>query len=521
MRSSNAYVFVLTVLLALPTALVAQTTTTSLLGSTSTSTTVFGAITSTTLQTITTTTVGKVAIGFARLGTKSKLAEQQMLAITLPLSWAQIYSSDKSRLVRPEEQKEELLKSLRSKIIIAETALSNELRSRDDKWFTSTLDASGIDKHQTARELALKNIALAKAEYEQGKNLDLSEVNYYQLQVLSASDEGLHAAVDDDNSPEGISRRAKLKMLVWGNLVDLGGYLFLELHLFHAGLGREIWRQDLALLGENSNLWAQKTALEMADALLAYHGASVELNPSPEDARLTLTHRESGLQRFGQGKTMWHYLAPGSYSVRMTRAGKLDRTIDLSVAEGQTVTLVPEMLDRLGSTMRIQTSPPNASIYDGASFVGFSPMDYDLQNSGNVISVRLDGYEPLYITKEELTARLEQNAPGLPVSPIVLHRKVFDWNDEVQIRRDQLYDSLGLSFLSFIPAFVFNNLYLNVRSTLQSQSDLSANPSLVADGNFYLSLYPAFYFLGFTILGDALLIRLPNYLNAVESASGR
>jgi hypothetical protein len=96
-------------------------------------------------------------------------------------------------------------------------------------------------------------------------------------------------------------------------------------------------------------------------------------------------------------------LAPGTYSVSLTRLGYLDYSTSVTLPAGKIIpvnaTLVPSPVPPTVATAEILSTPSGAEVSINNAFVGFTPLVFQNVTPGTYsIELRLQGYEPFTTT---------------------------------------------------------------------------------------------------------------------------
>ena len=189
---------------------------------------------------------------------------------------------------------------------------------------------------------------------------------------------------------------------------------------------------------------ASELANIAASAMLGYEPSSLTLLTDPG------VQTSLNPVALSTAPNSWTMLKPGDYIIHASNPGFVSQDLTVSLKPGQSIQ-VPIKLEKLdNATIRITSVPSGAQVYEGADWVGTTPFDYPRPEANRLILVRKDKYARETLQLGPLADKQVD---------IALHPDFFDWDAEVEIRRDRVYDALGVFAVSLVIPIVFEGLF--------------------------------------------------------------
>ncbi len=288
--------------------------------------------------------------------------------------------------------------------------------------------------------------------------------------------------------------------------------LFLRVRAYHrlTGVDREVLRlvatpEDMPrrLEGSRRALVQELTGRDLA----ALEVSVVDAVGMPEEtARIRL-----GDELLAMGRLEEPFLLPGEYRVRAsTDDGRtVEEVLQLQEGERRVVSLsLPETTAR---TVRIETTPPGARVYQGALWVGITPVEIPRPSVPREFTISLRGY---YDSRVQLG----------PDSPDRVRRSLVttdtDWYGQVTESRTRFYRSFGAFALSLGVPILINGMYQNMGGLFPggvARSDLSASAQddALSQANALLVGYYAGVGLSTALFGN-MVWRLVQYIRTAQ-----
>jgi len=246
-----------------------------------------------------------------------------------------------------------------------------------------------------------------------------------------------------DFSPAGFSERQDLDLLLWGDLEEIQGYLYLKLRAYHAYLAREVFVFETGGSAEElQRFLSEAVSRGLSEEILGRPRASLTISAEPEQSTVEV----NGEYR-GTGTVQAPFLEPGSVRVTVRAPGYRTTEREYSLSAGQeravTIALEPEEI----RSLTVVTDPAGADVYIDSRWQGRTPLSFRLTAPGKRMIVRKEGYRDV----EHILSEDGPSVLSFFLSQAILDRQ--EWQDR---KRDRFYTSLGIWALSVpLPVFLY------------------------------------------------------------------
>jgi hypothetical protein len=238
--------------------------------------------------------------------------------------------------------------------------------------------------------------------------------------------------------------------VIGGALEEREGYVFLEMEGYNA-----ITRERVSLGGTAGRVEEIYDLLdpvvdEIATLLLGRAWGRLEVATGLDDALILVEGQAAGF-----GRAALSYLEPGNTKVRILLSGEQVYETDVVVEPFGSVLVAPELALPEGEQITLVSDPPGADVYVDSIWTGRTPLllDRPLTPTAAILS------------KEDYLRGRVLLGPGSPEivnKPLV--EDIVDWGEEIQMRRDRFYRSLGWFVVSLPLPILLNGMYSNVAS---------------------------------------------------------
>jgi len=237
-------------------------------------------------------------------------------------------------------------------------------------------------------------------------------------------------------SPLRVARRQQVNLLVWGALEEIQGYLYLEIRAVDAHLGRERFYYRGAAQPEELAERLEGAATELSRTLWGRDWASLVVETTPPDARVFVDGAY-----LGRAPVEIDYLVPGSVEIKAEAPGyrvELLR-IDLPPYVQTRTAIVLEV--RPEAPLLLSSEPAGASVYEGSTWLGRTPLTVQRPDSPSRFLLRLEGYpeQVLYLgpqSEDSVSVLFQVDRP----EPVELQTQ----------RRNRFYTAFGV-FAASVP----------------------------------------------------------------------
>jgi len=233
--------------------------------------------------------------------------------------------------------------------------------------------------------------------------------------------------------------------LLSGTIEERDEIITIRIVLFHTLLQKVVVDQTLNYSISSIQRAPDELGAVLAHGLLGYKPASLAVMARPDDAYIVIDPAP-GMKR---GNT-WVMLTPGTYRVSTRAPGYKSDSIEIVLSEGMDAIVPVTLVKGDARRMKIETVPPGAYVFDGVNLLGVTPYDYTIPVSEKLLIIEQEGYR-------RQTVRVGPQSPERIM--LVLFTELFDWDRELAVRRDKVYDSLGGFAVSLVLPIVFDGLF--------------------------------------------------------------
>jgi hypothetical protein len=235
-------------------------------------------------------------------------------------------------------------------------------------------------------------------------------------------------------SPLQAARQAGVDLLVFGRLEQIQDYLFLEVRALDAALEEEVFSYtDTASPTEIYGI-VEDVAQSLKGTVWGSEWAALAVDSEPAGASVWVDDRYLG-------RTPLHvpYLLPGRRELRVQAEGYQESRLTLTLEAQQLHSERVVLAARPAELLSLESQPPGASVYDGARWLGNTPVELPRPEGAARLLLRKEGYRdyPLYV---------DADTPK-PVK-VTLLPEAIDPLAEQQARRNGFYTAFGLFALS-------------------------------------------------------------------------
>lgn len=287
--------------------------------------------------------------------------------------------------------------------------------------------------------------------------------SFAKLEIPAAGQEAeLYAAVAPGKRAEmrQVVKKENLQTLVGGRLTESQGYLFLEAFVYDRATDNIVYQEERAFLPSDIEARSAEFLDEIAEAVLSYKGAIVNVKPTSAvfNSRLVGPAESPAAGREeGSGPREWRYLEPGRYRLEYFATGYFPDREDIDIAEGETLVREPTLGLAPYPPVHVETVPPGAELYLQSQFMGLTPLDLEVAGGQTILMLEKEGYRRATVLVD---SDKDQKVH------VELRRDLIDWDVELSKRRAGFYDALGLFALSLSIPILADGLYRSNYITL-------------------------------------------------------
>jgi hypothetical protein len=341
------------------------------------------------------------SIGFASLRERRLSDENRYLVHAIPLLLREELSLLRDHRLADEE-KEAYFRFKKDREAREKQSQVTELKSLlDDQAFR----LGGAEKQEQRRESYLKNRddlqaildtervggALARgASAEDALAGDTSaESPPSDSRPIVVKEEALGVLFEPpQHSPLEYARKKGIDLLIWGELEEIEGFLYLSLYAYHAVLGRLVFQHQDA--GSREVLLATLPAVRgnLARTILGRDWANLSVSAEPPDALITING-----SIHGTGRLEGRFLETGEATVEVHHPDYLDveKTVRLEAYEEHNLHVALDMRESRRTTLL--TRPTGADLYLDSIWIGRSPAQIVLPHAKKRLLIKKEGSE--------------------------------------------------------------------------------------------------------------------------------
>jgi hypothetical protein len=238
--------------------------------------------------------------------------------------------------------------------------------------------------------------------------------------------------------------------VIGGTLEEREGYVFLEMEGYNA-----ITRERVSLGGTAGRVeeiydLIEPVVDEVATLLLGRPWGRLEVVTGIDDALILVDGKAAG---FGRAEIA--YLEPGNTKVRVLLSGDQIFETDVVVEPYGRVMVAPVLTVPESERIALVSEPPGADVYVDSIWTGRTPLLLDRPLTSTTAILSKDDY---------LRGRvlLTPTSPNVIEKPLI--EDIVDWEEEIQMRRDRFYRSLGWFVVSLPLPILMNGMYSNIAS---------------------------------------------------------
>ncbi|OHD20153.1 MAG: hypothetical protein A2Y38_20460 [Spirochaetes bacterium GWB1_59_5] len=414
-----------------------------------------------------------VVIAWAELGSDSLEIEYSNAAVLVPRQLMTALSFVKLRYPGQEEKDMALRKAEDAGLESARKALATARAQRDLKAL------SVRDPARKVAELLTADAAVAKAEAALSTALDAAggheggdreiavdaSVSTVPVVLVPWAEHASGALLPVVEEPSAVCDENKLDLLMYGRIKPKGTFLAVELALYDAALGRDIWKATDYAFADGLEDLVSSLVRTAATALLGRPYARVEFRVEPAVANVYLDG------------TAWSepsilYFEPGLHEVRAQADGFEKADSSFLVEPGFDALIKLKLAEIPSAGVTLSSVPPGAAVHIDGAQVGLAPLDLPGVAYPRVARVSLPGYEDVQLV---LRPQLLEDQLLVPLS--VSDGLTFD--NRFDKRKSGFYRSLGW-FVASLPIMVLSGgLFQTYKQTGEAYNDAGGSDSEV------------------------------------------
>ncbi|MBN1836204.1 MAG: PEGA domain-containing protein [Spirochaetales bacterium] len=241
-------------------------------------------------------------------------------------------------------------------------------------------------------------------------------------------------------SPLKMAREKGVNLLVWGTLEEIQGYLYLEVRALDANLGREVFYYSDAAAPEELHGGLAGAAADLSRVLWGRDWAALSVDAVPAGAEVYVEGAY-----MGRAPVRVEYLVPGPVEVRVRASGHRSETLRLELPPYTETRERIVLEERAPDPLGIASEPAGASVYDGSTWLGTTPLSVQHPRAPSRVVLRLEGYpERIVYLTPDTDAAVSVSFSLAESDPKELQTR----------RRNAFYTSFGIFALSVpLPAY--------------------------------------------------------------------
>ncbi len=395
---------------------------------------------------------------WAELDSESLDVEFENVSVLIPQQLKAALYFINERYIDIEESALSSERERSSALESARTALASARAARDLIALTvrdpgkRTMDLITADKNVLQAETRLEELMSAPND----DNYSLAETTV-ALPVTNLVDhvEGrLLAPVKD---PVIICAEKNIDLLVYGNIRQAGSFIILELAVFNALLGRDVWNGTDYSAPDGLDLVVESLTRPVAEALLGKPYSLVTFMTSPPDTEL-LVHGE----RVNSAYQLFFNEGFHEYSAEAPGYEKLVSFFSSVPGQDQTLEINLRQIDSV--QFSLMSDPPGAMVHLDGVQLGTAPVDVGGISFPRVLRISMPGFEDV-----QMTVRPELLLDDATVKLQVSDGLAFD--DRFDDIKTRFYRSLGMFVVSLPVTVLTGGLFQTYYAALVEAQD--------------------------------------------------
>lgn len=441
---------------------------------------------------------GTFTVAFRAFEAADVVSSHRYLSQNLPRLIAQELEPIGSHRLSEAEQSA-YLRLFRDRRTARAGAELDSLRQRQSDILFSTDPPT--ERSEARRNIA-EDIAEARQALAEARNARLSFPESVPV-AFRESTELLSAT----GSALRLAREADAELVIGGELESLENYVHLSVYVYHRVLERRIVETETTALAEELSSRIDGIVRELSTAILGRPWASLTVNAQPDRGVIYVDDRLAGV-----GTASLRFLSPGEHRVRVTlsEGPSAERTVTLDPEEAGEIDV--EVPVPGSDTVRLQSEPAGADVYDGALWRGVTPLTVERPLQQRSLFLELEGYD---------RARIVLRPDGPVERTVELYRDVRDEVAYVEERRNRFYRAFGYFALSVPIPVILYGAYENraavVTGGLFEQLNPQEQTRLARTGNILYWSSMGAATVSATLLTN-MVIKLVQYVRASEHA---
>jgi len=385
----------------------------------------------------------------------------------------------KDRYPDPEESAQFFGRAKSSALEAARTALASAKAARD----LIALTVRDPDQRLMDLEKAEKAVLEARTKLSELLSVDpdypeqeLDSIPAIPVSHLVDQSEGMLIAPVQD--PVATCAEKKVDILVYGRIRPSGSFLIIEMAVFNAVLGRDVWSGTDYSAPDALDLVVDSLTRPIAEALLGKPYALVTYRTDPPDAELTV-----------EGKRVdsaYHlFFEEGFHEYSAEAPGYQPFTSFFSSTPGKNLTIEISLKQLPSVGFALESDPQGAKIHLDGVQLGNAPVVVEGVAFPRVIRMSMPGFEDV-----QMTVRPESLLEDMTISMLPSDGLSFD--GRFDDKKARFYHSLGW-FIVSLPVTVLTGglfqTYYNASTEAQDRYGTSIDSALrdFLNNRFYLT----------------------------------
>jgi hypothetical protein len=308
-------------------------------------------------------------------------------------------------------------------------------------------------------------------------------------------------------SPAAYAESRNLDLLIFGTIVEIESYLFIDIHLYLDAFG-ELPELKTAFSRERLADGSAGVLNSLSQTALGREWADVSITASIDSAEIYFDGEFKGI-----GEVILSFVEPGEHHVLIKSTGFEDFASTISLVSGVDERLVAELKQAAADSFIVSTVPSDAQVYARSQWLGITPAEVPKDMLYLQGMVKKEGYQDFLV-------------PVLPkdmdIVSITLMPDKFDRRTIIEDERKGFYKVLAAFILSMpLPIYFFdvtNTLtqsYMAEAQLSPFERNLDEAYRLLDMRQITLSAYIATAFLSAALFIDAT-IELFEYIDRVQ-----